>query len=92
MTNQNIKDEDAINSELESLLDKATNLNEELELQSKDTLEKLDGMEKEIKGTVGEIRDGLVELDKDEEETIEEMQKLMMEESEELAEEDEEEN
>jgi hypothetical protein len=88
-TIQNNKtDEDVLDESLNDLLNKANEKNEAMENDSIIFNNKLKGTENEIDQNIKEVREGLSDLDKDEQETEGAMEKLMLEEAEDIAKDD----
>lgn len=88
-TNQNNKtDEDVLDESLNDLLNKVTEKNEAIENDSIIFNNKLKETENEIDQNIKEVREGLSDLDKDEQETEGAMEKLMLEEAEDIAKDD----
>lgn len=85
-----IKTEDELIADLESLLDEAKNVEKEVNIISKDFNQEIDRKETEIDQGIKEIDNDLTELDQADKEAEVDIEKLMMEEAENITEEEKE--
>lgn len=83
-----IKTEDELIADLESLLDEAKNVEKEVNIISKDFNQEIDRKETEIDQGIKEIDNDLTELDQADKEAEVDIEKLMMEEAENITEEE----
>lgn len=90
-TNQNTNEDDVLDENLNGLLKQVDKINNDIDQMSKETSDELKNIEENIDQNIKEIDKGLSELDVAEQETEKEMEKLMMEEAEGMAKDDEDE-
>lgn len=88
-TNQNQKEEDTLDEKLNDLLKRAEEANKKMDENSITTSAELNQFEEKIDQNIKDVKTSLSELDVAEEETAKEMDKLILEEAENIAKDDE---